>query len=65
MYLVIPSIYFWNSLLTSNYESFCIFLYSMYASANILTSSAQNWELMNTTQFQAILVHLNPPNGVP
>jgi len=47
MYLVFPSIYFWNSLLTNNYESFCIFIYSMYASAQYINIISTNRKLLN------------------
>jgi len=41
MYLVFISTDFWSTLLTSHYQSLCVFLYSCTLPPTILTSSAQ------------------------
>jgi hypothetical protein len=62
--LIFISIYLQSILLTSNYYSFSVFLYSTYASAQYINVISLNQKLISTISFQAILLYLNPPNGV-
>jgi len=48
----------------SNYHCFCVFLYSMYTFSKYINIIGINQKLVCTISFQAILVYLNPPNGV-
>jgi len=41
-------IYFQSSLLTSHYQSFCVFLYIMYASSHYINIIGLNHQLMCT-----------------
>jgi len=57
------SSHFLSSLHTNHYQSYCVFLYSMYTSSQHIVISI-NQQLMCTISFQAIPVYLNPPNGI-
>jgi len=43
--------------------SLCVFLHSLCAFTQYIHIISINQELMCTTQFQALLVGLNPPKG--
>jgi len=46
------SIYFYSSLLTSHYQSSCVFLYSMYASSQYINIIGINQKLISTFNFK-------------
>jgi hypothetical protein len=56
--------YFDSNLFSYHYQSFCIFIYSMYTSSQYINTISINQKLMCTILFQAIMVYLNHPNSV-
>jgi len=55
IYVVLSAFTSRPNLLTSNYQSFLVFLYSRYASAHYINIISINQHLMCTISFQAFL----------